>query len=672
MASSAAIWGIEIGQCAVKAVKLRASDEGAEVSAFDVVEHDKVLSAPDANRDELIAGSLKKFVERNSVQGDRFVIGVPGQQTFARFCKLPPADPRRLGALVRYEAEQQIPFDINDVVWDFQKFEDENSPEIEVGIFAMRKDLIQKHLDYFNAVKIRPYVVQAAPSALYNFARYEYDASLKDGALVVIDVGTQNTDLIIIEPNRAWSRNIPLGGSAFTEALVRAFKLPFPKAEDMKRKAASSKYARQIFQAMRPVFAELVQEIQRSIGYYSSSHRDSELKQVLAVGNAFRLPGLQKYVENNLTIPGGVARLDSFKRIKLASDVDATKFNEHLLNLGTTCGLALQGLGLSKITADLLPPELARLAVWKRKQWWFAGAAACAAVAAGVPFLKNSMDRAALAAGSNDPRLGEINRIVADAQKHLADFNAARKDTSAKEQEIAKFNDLLSKKRIVPGIIAIIHQALPQPEAELAAAQSGEALKSLIAANPAKFQRNKRKQFIIESLSLDFEPDVDNAQLVRAGGFQQQPTEGGPAAGGNPGFVARMQTRIPFGATQSEVLDLITREFYERLRTLAQQPGLDFHIPLKDPPDVSKAWMNRQLQVQRASGSTGGGGGGYFGAQQGGTPAPQDASGKDPVTGEPNTSDWMVELAVKFKLGDAPPPSPTETAAAEQKPPGNK
>ena len=72
-----------------------------------------------------------------------------------------------------------------------------------------------------------------------------------------------------------WTRTIQIGGNNFTEALVRAFKLSFPKAEQHKRTAASSKYARQIFQAMRPVFADLVQEIQRCIGFYTSLHRET-------------------------------------------------------------------------------------------------------------------------------------------------------------------------------------------------------------------------------------------------------------------------------------------------------------------------------------------------------------------------------------------------------------
>src|SRR6185295_4774179 len=161
MASGTAVWGIDVGQCALKALKLRQADDGKlEVVAFDIIEHPKILSQPDADRDELIKGALEKFASRNEWQKDKLVIGIPGQQTFSRFTKLPPADPKKINDLVKYEASQQIPFDMDDVVWDYQIFQQKDVPDIEVGIFAVRKDIIRKQLEYFAGVKMAPMAVQ--------------------------------------------------------------------------------------------------------------------------------------------------------------------------------------------------------------------------------------------------------------------------------------------------------------------------------------------------------------------------------------------------------------------------------------------------------------------------------------------------------------------------------
>ncbi len=132
---------------------------------------------------------------------------------------------------------------------------------------------------------------------------------------------------------------------------MKSFKLSFAKAESLKKTAATSKYARQIFQAMRPVFADLVAEIQRSIGFYSSTHRDVQLARVLGLGNAFRLPGLQKYLENNLTISGGVLKLEKLNQIVPSANVNAPQFADNVLGFGVAYGLALQGLEMSAISA---------------------------------------------------------------------------------------------------------------------------------------------------------------------------------------------------------------------------------------------------------------------------------------------------------------------------------
>src|SRR3989440_5409348 len=165
------------------------------------------------------------------------------------------------------------------------------------------------------------------PLAVYNAM---YHDQKFNGTTMVIDLGAENTDLIIADNETIWMRSIPIGGNSFTETLVKAFKLPFNKAEELKRNSATSKYARQIFQAMRPVFADLVAEIQRSVGFYSSTHRDSRISRVLALGGTFRLPGLQKYLQQNLQLD--VARVDRLG-IEMPSDARfAGTFNENILS----------------------------------------------------------------------------------------------------------------------------------------------------------------------------------------------------------------------------------------------------------------------------------------------------------------------------------------------------
>src|ERR1041384_4559556 len=299
-------WGIDIGNRALKAVKLVREADGLRIDDFEVIEHETVLSNAGDNRESIIQSALASFVQRHPFRGGSVAVGVSGQSSFARFIKLPPVEPKRIPETVRFEAIQQIPFPLDDVEWSYQLFRSPDSPDVEVGIFAMRKELINQHIKYFTDHDLNVQAVQMNPLAVYNAMTFDQRI---DGTTMIIDLGAENTDLIIADADTVWLRSIPIGGNNFTETLVKSFKLNFAKAEDLKRNAATSKYARQIFQAMRPVFADLVAEVQRSIGFYASGHRDSRIKKIIAVGGTFKLPGLQKYLQQNLQLD--VERLDT-------------------------------------------------------------------------------------------------------------------------------------------------------------------------------------------------------------------------------------------------------------------------------------------------------------------------------------------------------------------------
>ena len=676
MATGGSIWGIDVGQCGLKAVKLRAAGDQVELVAFDIIEHPKILSQPDADPDELIKAALDKFLSRNDWQGDKFVIGVPGQQTFARFCKLPPVDAKKIPDIVKFEASQQIPFDMDEVVWDYQVFTSEDSPDVEVGIFAIKKDLIRKHLQFFSDANIAPIAVQTTPSALYNFFRFDQPEPKDGTAAVIIDIGAQNTDLIIAEQNGAWSRNIPLGGNNFTEALVKAFKLSFAKAESLKKTAATSKYARQIFQAMRPVFAELVAEIQRSIGFYTSTHREVELRRVIGLGNAFRLPGLQKYLENNLTIPGGVTKLEKFAKVVPSETINAPQFTDNVLSFGVSYGLALQGLGLSAISASLLPPDLARIALWNKKRPYFAATAACLALASSFVWARQVMDGNAIDADPTNAR-GKTLKIISEAERYNTDFAKVSTDTGSKVKQIERYLELSKDKLLVPRILALVHEAMPEVAPELAAADTADALKKLIEADKVRFARTARKQVYIETFKVTYHDDIETLDITQpdssgsqgftgaaigegaAGhnvwnaGIQQDPTE--EKAGGGAGFRVEIIGRMMYGTSQADAMNFLITEYLDRIKRLGRVSGLGFHVldekipteseanePVLTPETYYRTDEKSFMQAENVAAGT--------------EDVPEEF--QDSITKEDMRSDWRFELVFKVKLGDMP-----ETAA---------
>ena len=392
------VWGIDIGQCALKAIRLTYDSKAdrAVAQAFDYIEHAKILSQPDADPDELIRAALDKFVSRNDVSGCEVYISVPGQAGLSRFVKLPPVEPKKVPDIVNFEARQQIPFSLDDVVWDYQRIgggdasDGGDSVELDVGIFAIKKDTVRRHLEPFEAKNIDVHVVQLAPVALYNFAAYDviYHAggASQEGegaeeeeeegdTIVVLDIGADKTDVVITDGDSIWLRNLPIGGNHFTRALTKELKLTFAKAEHLKRNATKAPDPKKLYQAMRPVFQDFVSELQRSIGFFGSTHRGSVIRKVVGVGNGFKLPGLQKFLQQNLQYR--IDKVSRFQGLTGEEILSAPAFNENIMSFCVAYGLALQGLHQTPIQTNLLPNEIrtARL-IRDKKPWSLAAAAA--------------------------------------------------------------------------------------------------------------------------------------------------------------------------------------------------------------------------------------------------------------------------------------------------------
>src|SRR5438045_6426985 len=121
MAKPYGVWGIDIGQCALKALRLELVDGQATATAFDYIEHPKILSQPDADPDQLTREALEKFLSRNQLGSDLVAISVAGQSGLARFVKLPPVEEKKIPDIVRFEAKQQIPLPLDAVGCEYQK-----------------------------------------------------------------------------------------------------------------------------------------------------------------------------------------------------------------------------------------------------------------------------------------------------------------------------------------------------------------------------------------------------------------------------------------------------------------------------------------------------------------------------------------------------------------------
>jgi len=444
MAENQGFWGIDIGQAGLKAIRLRHAEAAGQAIAvaFDYVPHPKLLSQPDAVPGELIRQALERFLSRNDVQGDLVAISVPGQTALARFIQLPPVEAGKVAEIVKYEARQQIPFDLDDVIWDYQTLggtveESGFMLEAEVGLFAMKRDQVQQYLKPFLDAKVEVELIQIAPLALYNYLSYDVlgirpgdEVSAGDEFTIVLDMGADNTTLMVSNGEKIWIRNVPIGGNHFTRALTKEMKLTFAKAEHLKKNATRSPDPRAVFQALRPVFNDYVSEIQRSIGYFSSVNRNAKIVKVLGLGNGFKLAGLQKFLQQSLQ--HDVERVESFKGLVGDTVLGARLFEENLMSFAVPYGLALQVMGQSRVQTSLLPPEITTARMVRRKKPWAVAAAATLLVGLG---LSTALDARVWRSVSTD-RFAKAEKQVADLKSTVGRYKTAYGSATGAYQKV--------------------------------------------------------------------------------------------------------------------------------------------------------------------------------------------------------------------------------------------
>ncbi len=514
---SGAVWAIDIGNNSLKALRLSDSHGTVEVVAFDNIQHGKILTGggiSDTEKDELIALSLRQFVSRNEIgKDDIIIISVPSQNSFARFVSLPPVEKKRIPEIIKFEATQQIPFDINDVQWDWQLIDESGGAKaMKVGLFAVKNEVVDSALEHFSRENLQASYVQMSPMALYNYMQYDRPDLVKSDseAVVALNIGAENTDLVVCTKSTVWQRCIPMGGNSFTRAIAETFKLSFEKAEKLKRTAAMSKYARQILQAMKPVFTDMAAEIQRSLGFYGSSNPNVKLTKILAMGGGTKMRGLLSYLQQTLGITIEVP--DSFKNLAISSEVSAAKFHENVCDFDVVYGLAIQPLGLGKIECNLLPRSVMRSMAWAGKAVYFSAAAFMLLIVAILGFVRTNLDKASYS--RNEDVRKKITGIINTAEQTISKVEAEKSKIPEYEAKMQKAIEIFKYRGVIPQLNETLLMLLPNEKNNPAQANLYKAFRENDVESILKIPRKERKQIFITSMSVYFSEDVNSATFV--------------------------------------------------------------------------------------------------------------------------------------------------------------
>ena len=175
-----------------------------------------LLTQPEADPGELVRDAVEEFLSRNDISGDTIAVSVPGQAGLSKFIKLPPVEASKIPDIVTYEARQQIPFPLEQVIWSWQRLEGgiEESGfviDAEIALFAMKRDQVAKALEPFKEADIEIDILQLSPVSLANVVMFdqlpkasEVDPEAPPPSIVLASMGVDSTDLNCYK----WAENL--------------------------------------------------------------------------------------------------------------------------------------------------------------------------------------------------------------------------------------------------------------------------------------------------------------------------------------------------------------------------------------------------------------------------------------------------------------------------------
>jgi type IV pilus assembly protein PilM len=326
--------GLDIGSSHVKLMEM---EQDARSGRWRLINFGLAPLPPEAIVDgsvmnsSVIVDAIRDLVQRHRVKTRNVVASVSGNSVIIKRINLPLMTPEELEESIQWEAEQYIPFDINDVNIDVQILDgaSEDPGQMEVLLVAARKELVNEYQSIIQQAGMKPVVVDVDAFAIANMYAVNYEKNNESVAL--INVGASTVNIHVIRGGvSAFTRDIGVGGRQFTEEIQRTLNISYEEAEAMKvggdDRDAASVVPEEIERVLATVSDNLAGEIQRSLDFYLNTSADGGLSRVYLSGGAARTPGLARAISRLTTMPTEV--IDPFRRIQ----IDERTFNPSFLN----------------------------------------------------------------------------------------------------------------------------------------------------------------------------------------------------------------------------------------------------------------------------------------------------------------------------------------------------
>ncbi len=322
-----------------------------------------LAASKEDERGPIIEQALKELMAELGIsgKGQEAYICVPGYQVFSKFVALPPVDDAKLGQIVQYEAQQNVPFPLDEVTWHYADLGTKETGEREVLLAAVKTEVIEMYFRAVQGANLNLQIVDASTAALHNAFRYNYGE--KEGCTMLLDIGAKTSNVLFIEKGRFFARGVNIGANSITQEFANEGQMTFEDAEEYKKSYGfvhlgggydepEDPYQAMVSKIARQVLTRLQIQINQTIQFYRGQGGSTPDRLYLS-GGASLLNYTADFFSEKLDLQ--IEYFNPFLNVEIDPSVDSEQFSLVANTLGEVAGLGLRKVVDCPAELNLIP-----------------------------------------------------------------------------------------------------------------------------------------------------------------------------------------------------------------------------------------------------------------------------------------------------------------------------
>ena len=405
-----------------------------------------LAGSKEGERGSIVEQALKELMAELGIsgRGQEVHICVPGFQVFSKFLALPPVEDSKLAQIVEYEAQQNVPFPLDEVTWHYTDLGAKETGEREVLLAAVKTEVIETYYRALQGAKLNLQLVDASTAALHNAFRYNYGEL--EGCTMLLDIGAKTSNVMFVEKGRFFARGVNIGANSITQEFANEGQMAFEDAEEYKKsygfvhlggayEEAEDPYQAMVSKIARQVLTRLHIQINQTIQFYRGQGGSAPERLYLS-GGASLLGYTADFFSEKLGLQ--VEYFNPFRNIEIAPSIDSEAFSLVASTLGEVSGLGLRKVADCPAELNLIPKsERINKIIDKKKPY----AVAAVYVLAGIFWVIGWFN--GLIVNERVEKHAKITAQILPLQKNQKDMKAKTEELNEAIEQTKTYEELL-------------------------------------------------------------------------------------------------------------------------------------------------------------------------------------------------------------------------------------